>query len=152
MKVYTETGASGSTLYETKIENGVEYYYRKGILIGSQITNKGEKMTSCDKLNSKNSPPLRCGEKITGHIPPTQFVYCGEDIKLEIKGETDSNLDDPIFVESQVEIESSDSKETIKCEIKQEVQEAEELQDPLSTERDSKDEITIDEFKIEDSV
>ena len=32
------------------------------------------------------------------------------------------------------------------------IQETEELQDPLSTERDSTDEITIEEFKIEDIV
>ena len=66
------------------------------------------------------------------------------------------NLDDPIFVESQVEIESSDCKETIKCEIKQEIQETEDLQDPLSTEVIEKDlhvdDVTIEEFKIEDNI
>ena len=51
-------------------------------------------------------------------------------------------------------------EEIIKLEIKQEIQETEDLQDPLSTEviksdlqeSISVDEITIEEFKIEDNV
>ena len=62
----------------------------------------------------------------TEHILPTQLVDCGEDIKLEIKQEIDSNLDNPISVESQPK--------------------AEDL--PVS----SVYEITIKEFKLEDNV
>ena len=95
-------------------------------------------------------------KKITGHIPPTQFVDCGEDVKLEIKQEIDSDLNDPISVESHLEAKSSDGKETIKCEIKQEIQETEDLQDPLSTEVIEQDlhidDVTIEEFKIEDNI
>ena len=65
-----------------------------------------------------------------------------------------------ISLESELEAESIDCKETIKLEIKQEIQETEDLQDPLSTEviksdlqeSVSVDEITIEEFKIEDNV
>ena len=80
----------------------------------------------------------------------TQFVDCGETIKTEIKEESDTadeinNLDDPLTVncqdivvsseislESEVEAESIDCKETIKLEIKQEIQETEDLQDPIT--------------------
>ena len=61
-----------------------------------------------------------------------------------------------ISLESELEAESSDCKETIKVEIKQETQETEDLQDPLSTEVIEQDlhvdDISIDEFKIEDNV
>ena len=58
-------------------------------------------------------------------------------------------------LESQVEVESSDCRETIKLEIKHEIQESEDLQDPLSTEWDlqkmsSALKITIQEFKVID--
>ena len=73
-------------------------------------------------------------------------------------------LEDPLTVKTelydQLEAKSIDCKETIKVEIKQEIQETEDVQDPLSTEviksdlqeSVSVDEITIEEFKIEDNV
>ena len=88
-----------------------------------------------------------------------ESIDCKETIKLEIKQETDSNLDDPISVESELEAESIDCKETIKLEVKQEIQETEDLQDNISNEdiqhgeQESyfvDHEITIEEFKIED--
>ena len=73
--------------------------------------------------------------------------------------QTESNLDDPISVESELEAESIDCKETIKLEIKQEIQETEDLQDPISTEANeldvqesrAVDEKLIEEFKIENN-
>jgi len=111
-----------------------------------------------------------------------QFVDCGDtiklesemnpsDMKIEIKEEVDYNVYDPLTIEtedmadfhesgeisleSEVEAESIDCKETIKLEIKQEIQETEDLQDPISTEvieSSSVDEITIEEFKIEENI
>ena len=111
-----------------------------------------------------------------------QFVDCGDtikleseinssDMKIEIKEEVDYNVDDPLTIEtedmadfhesgeisleSEVEAESIDCKETIKLEIKEEIQETEDLQDPISTEVNESSsvyEITIEEFKIEDNI
>ena len=81
-----------------------------------------------------------------------QFVDCNETIKQEIKQEIEDEdemnpldfmstefCDDiaesgEISLKSEIEAESIESKETIKLEIKQEIQETEDLQDPLSTE------------------
>ena len=94
-------------------------------------------------------------ETKTGDIT-SEFIDCGETIKYEIKQEDDLILDDPISVESELEAESIDCKETIKLEIKQEMQETEDLQDPLSTEVIEQDlhidDVTIEEFKIEDKI
>ena len=87
-------------------------------------------MWNCGKLFNCRKHEQSC------KLSSPQFVDCGEDVKLEIKQETDSKFDDPISVESHVEVESSDSKDTIKLEIKHEIQESEDLQDPLSTEWD----------------
>ena len=61
-----------------------------------------------------------------------------------------------ISLESELEAESIDCKETIKLEIKQEIQETEDLRDPLSTEVIEQDlhidDVTIEEFKIEDNI
>ena len=80
----------------------------------------------------------------TASTSEIQFVDCGETIKQEIKEESDTadeinTLDDPLTVnsehcqdivvsseislESELEAESIDCKETIKLEIKQETQE-----------------------------
>ena len=74
--------------------------------------------------------------------------FCDNDVKI---GKID--------VKSELEAESIDCKETIKLEIKQEKQEAKDLQDPLSTEVIENDfrfsdesSICIGEFKIEDNV
>ena len=112
----------------------------------------------------------------TASTSEIQFVDCGETIKQEIKEESDTadeinTLDDPLTVnsehcqdivvsseislESELEAESIDCKETIKLEIKQEIQETEDLQDPISTEVNESSsvyEITIEEFKIEDNI
>merc|ERR1711922_82220 len=93
---------------------------------------------------------------ITASTSEIEFVDCGETIKLEIKEENETEdemnpLDDPLTVksehcedidvesgenslESELEDESVDCKETIKLEIKQEIQDTEDVQDPLSTE------------------
>ena len=95
-------------------------------------------------------------QNITASTSEIQFVDCGETIKLEIKEESETEdemnpLEDPLTVksehcedidvesgeislESELEAESIDCKETIKLEIKQEIQETEDLQDPISTE------------------
>ena len=118
-------------------------------------------------------------QNITASTSEIEFVDCGEMIKQEIKEETEDemkSLEDQLTVKSErcenivesgeisleleLEAESIDCKEIIKLEIKQEMQETEDLQDPLSTEvikRDlqesvSVDEITIEEFKIEHNV
>ena len=60
-----------------------------------------------------------------------------------------------ISLESELEAESIDCKETIKLEIKQEIQETEDLQDPISTEvneSSSVDETTIEQFNIEENI
>ena len=44
-----------------------------------------------------------------GHIP-TKFVDCGEDVKLEIKQESESNNDNTISVESKLEAKSDSNK------------------------------------------
>ena len=116
----------------------------------------------------------------TASTSEIQFVDCGETIKQEIKEESDTadeinTLDDPLTVnsehcqdivvsseislESELEAESIDCKETIKLEIKQEMQETEDLQDPISTEANeldeqesrAVDEKLIEEFKIENN-
>ena len=91
-------------------------------------------------------------QNITASTSEIQFVDCGETIKLEIKEESETEdemntLEDPftvkseycedidvesgkISLESELEAESSDCKET----IKQEIQETESLHDPLFTE------------------
>ena len=118
----------------------------------------------------------------TASTSEIQFVDCGETIKQEIKEESDTadeinTLDDPLTVnsehcqdivvsseislESELEAESIDCKETIKLEVKQEIQETEDLQDDISNEdiqhgeQESyfvDHEITIEEFKIEDNI
>ena len=117
-------------------------------------------------------------QNITASTSEIEFVDCGETIKLEIKEENETEdemntLEDPLTVksehcedidvesgeislESELEAESIDCKETIKVEIKQEIQETEDLQDPLSTEVIEQDlhvdDVTIEEFKIEDNI
>ena len=78
---------------------------------------------------------------------------------LTVKSEHCEDIDvesGEISLESELEAESSDCKETIKLEIKQEIQETEDLQDPLSTEVIEQDlhidDVTIEEFKIEDNI
>merc|ERR1719419_449573 len=87
-------------------------------------------------------------QNITASTSEIQFVDCGETIKLEIKEESEAEdemnpLEDPLTVksehcedivesceislESEPEAESRDCKETIKLEIKQEIQETEDL-------------------------
>merc|ERR1719187_1099491 len=102
-----------------------------------------------EKTCKKSSSSSQNVERNTGDIL-SEFVDCGEDVKqgdaillqasvqqktdLEIKHEIDFNLDDPISVESELEAESIDCKETIKLEVKQEIQDTEELQDNISNE------------------
>ena len=109
--------------------------------------------------------------KITALTSNIEFVDCGETIKLEVKEESESEdeinlLEDPLIVksehceevvesgeislESELEAEPSDCKETIKFEMKQEIQETEDLQDPLSTEVIEQD-LHVEELKIEDN-
>ena len=93
--------------------------------------------------------------KITALTSNIEFVDCGESIELEIKEESETEdeinpLEDTLIVksepcedidvesgeirlESELEAESIDFKETIKVEIKQEIQGTEDAQDPLST-------------------
>ena len=101
-----------------------------------------------------------------------EFVDCGVTIKQGIKDESDigdevNTLYDPLIVnsehcqdivsseislESELEAESIVCKETIKLEIKQELQETEDLQDPISAEvieEDLQDSTSIDEICIE---
>ena len=95
-------------------------------------------------MSSLKSHEKSHDETNTGDIT-SEFIDCGETIKSEIKEEIDSNLDDPISVEPELEAESVDRKETIKLEIKQEIQETEDLKDYLFSERDE-----IDETKVDD--
>merc|ERR1719369_286782 len=74
-----------------------------------------------EKTCKKSSSSSQNVETNTGDILG-EFVDCGEDVKLEIKEEIDSNLDDPISVESELQAESIDCKETMKLEVKQEIQ------------------------------
>ena len=130
---------------------------------------KHEKKCEVQSSSSKN---------VTASTSEIQFVDCGETLKQEIKEESDTadeinTVEDPLTVnselcqdivvsneislESEVEAESIDCKETIKLEIKQEIKETEDLQDPLSTEdieldvleSCAVDEKLIEEFKIE---
>ena len=91
-------------------------------------------------------------ENETVSISEIQFVDYGETIKQEIKEENEIEDDfnpldylksehaedivesGEISLESEIEAESINCKETIKLEIKREVQKTEDLQDPLSTE------------------
>ena len=58
-----------------------------------------------------------------------------------------------ISLESEPEAESSDCKEIIKLEIKQEIQDTGDVQDPLSTKMIEQDlHISIGKFKVEDNV
>merc|ERR1719186_430861 len=139
----------------------------------------GKSFTSSSNVNRHR---LKCKGKSqqneTVSTSEIQFVDCKETIKEEIKEESDTadeinTVDDALTVnsehcqdivvsseislESEVEAESIDCKKTIKLEIKQEIQETEDLQDPISTEEHLQepspvDEITIEEFKIEDYV
>ena len=85
-------------------------------------------------------------------VKPINQLHLDSDVIVE-SGE--------ISLESELEAESIDCKETIKLEIKPEIQETEGDQDPLSikgdfqdlsTELSSINEMSIEEFKIKDSV
>ena len=116
----------------------VQLHVHRRIFRGSKsyICKKCGKYFNCRKHEQS------CNYKLSSQT--FDFVDCGETIKLEIKQETDANLNDPIRVESELETESIDCKETIKLEIK------DEKQDIISTE-DIKQELssTADQFKIE---
>ena len=61
----------------------------------------------------------------------TSFVDCGEaNIKLEIKEEEEESLDeDPL----SIEIEAEKSEETIKCEIEEDIQDKNSIDDRIYT-------------------
>ena len=91
-------------------------------------------------------------QNITASASEIEFVDCGEKIKLEIKEETETEVEmktledvltvkseicedivesDEISLESELEAKSIDCKETIKLEVKEEIQETEDLLDPI---------------------
>ena len=100
-------------------------------------------------IHNKSHSSFIIGRQSNNDEEARQFVDCGEDIKEEIKPEVDLDIEDPISVESDPKAETSDSKETIKLEIKEEV-----LEDNIFIEDsvdipEAFDEITVQEFKIE---
>ena len=98
-------------------------------------------------------------KNITASTSEIQFVDCGETIKLEIKEENETedeikNLEDPLSLMSEHCEDNFGVESELK--IKQEIQETEDLQDPLFTEVIEQDlhidDVTIEEFKIEDNI
>ena len=160
----------------------------KGNLNAHMVVHTGEKPYLCDIFGKSytDSNTLRKHKKtcvgqsssqqnISASTSEIEFVDCGETIKLEIKEENETDdemktLEDPLTiktehcedifgVESELKAESIDRNKAIKLEIKQKIQEAEDIQDPLSTEVIENDfrfsdesSNCIEEFKIHDNV
>ena len=116
----------------------------------------GKSYSRRDKLNDhKRKCAGQSSSQITALTSNIEFVDCGESIELEIKEESETEdeinpLEDTLIVksepcedidvesgeislESELEGETIDCKETIRLEIKQEIQETEELKYPLFT-------------------